>query len=154
MKKLIAPIALAATLALTGCGGSGANSTTAPSAGTSDSMPTEKAPQAPDLIGAWKQSNPNSEKSYQQATITADTITVDWVTGGGNTTSIYWVGSFKAPTSSNGPYTGTSQKDAAATKSALLASSDATKEFTYDGDTISYKVSAMGTTTTVKLKKQ
>lgn len=42
----------------------------------------------------------------------------------------------------------------AATKSALLASSDAVKEFTYDGDSISYKVSAMGTTTTAKLKKK
>jgi hypothetical protein len=154
MKKLIAPVALAAALALTGCGGSGATPTAATPTGAADSKTTEKAPQAPDLSGAWKQSNPNSEKSYQQATITADAITVDWVTDGGNTTSIYWVGTFKAPSSSNGPYTWTSQRDAAATKSALLASSDATKEFTYDGDTISYKVSAMGTTTTVKLKKQ
>jgi hypothetical protein len=150
MKKLIAPVALAAALALTGCGGSGAATPT----GAADSKPTEKAAQAPDLSGAWTQSNPSSEKSYQQATITADAITVDWVTDGGNTTSIYWVGSFKAPSSSSGPYTWTSQRDAAATKSALLASTDATKEFTYDGDTISYKVSAMGTTTTVKLKKK
>ncbi|MCU1518820.1 MAG: hypothetical protein JWQ75_3541 [Pseudarthrobacter sp.] len=155
MKKLIAPLALAAALTLTGCGGSGAGSPTgATSTGAADSKPTEKALPAPDLSGAWKQSNLNSEKSYQQATITADTITVDWVTDGGNTTSIYWVGTFKAPSSSDGPYTWTSQRDDAATKSALLASSDATKEFTYDDDAISYKVSAMGTTTTVKLKKQ
>jgi predicted small lipoprotein YifL len=154
MKKLIAPVALAAALALTGCGGSGATPTAATPTGAADSKPAEKAPQVPDLSGAWKQSNPNSEKSYQQATITADVITVEWVTDGGNTASIYWVGTFKAPSSSNGPYTWTSQRDVAATKSALLASSDATKEFTYDGDTISYKVSAMGTTTTVKLKKK
>jgi hypothetical protein len=155
MKKLIAPLALAAALALTGCGGSSAAAPTgATTTGAADSKPTEKALPAPDLSGAWKQSNPNSEKSYQQATITADTISVDWVTDGGNTTSIYWVGTFKAPSSSNGPYTWASQRDAAATESAILASSDATKEFTYDGDTISYKVSAMGTTTTVKLKKK
>jgi hypothetical protein len=155
MKKLIAPLALAAALALTGCGGSGAATPTGGTpTGAADSKPTEKAPPAPDLSGAWKQNNPNSEKSFQQATITADTIAVDWVTDGGNTTSIYWVGTFKAPTSSDGPYTWISQRDAAATKSALLASSDATKEFTYDGDTISYKVSAMGTSTTVKLKKK
>lgn len=155
MKKLIASLALAATLALTGCGGSGAATPTgATPTGAADSKPTETALPAPDLSGAWKQSNPNSENSYQQATITADTITVDWVTDGGNTTSIYWVGTFQAPSSSNGPYTWSSQRDAAATKSALLASSDATKEFTHDGDTISYKVSAMGTTTTVKLKKK
>jgi hypothetical protein len=148
MKKLIAPIALAAALVLTGCGGTNATAT-----GAADSKPTEKAPQAPNLTGAWKQSNPASEKSYQQATITADAITVEWVTDGGNTTSIYWVGTFEAPSDSSGPYTWTSQRDAAATKTALLASTDATKEFTYEGDTISYKVSALGTTTTVKLKK-
>ena len=154
MKKLIAPVTLAAALVMTGCGGSGATSTGTTPTAAADSKPTEKATPAPDLRGTWKQSNSSSEKSYQQATVTADAISVDWVTDGGNTTSIYWVGTFKAPSSSNGPYTWTSQRDVAATKSALLASSDATKEFTYDGGTISYKVSAMGTTTTVKLKKQ
>lgn len=148
MNKLIAPIALAAALALTGCGGTAATPT-----GAADSKPTEKAAPAPDLTGAWKQSNPASEKSYQQATITADAITVEWVSDGGNTTSIYWVGTFKAPSDSTGPYTWTSQRDDAATKTALMASSDPTKEFTYEGDGISYKVSALGTTTTVKLKK-
>ena len=148
MKKLIAPIALAAALALTGCGGTGAAST-----GAADSKAAENAPQAPDLTGAWKQSNPASEKSYQQATITADAITVEWVADGGDTTSIYWVGTFEAPSDSSGPYMWTSQRDVEATKSAFMASSDDTKEFTYEGDSISYKVSALGTTTTVKLKK-
>lgn len=148
MKKLIAPIALAVALALTGCGGTAATPT-----GAANSKPTEKAPQAPDLTGAWKQSNSASETSYQQATITADAISIDWVTDGGNTTSIYWVGTFKQPSDSSGTYTWTSQRDVAATESALLASTDATKEFTYQDDTISYKASALGTTTTVKLKK-
>lgn len=148
MKKLIAPLVLAAALALTGCGGAG----TAP-AGASDSKAAQEAPKVTDLTGAWKQSNPNSEKSYQQATITADKMTVEWVTDGGNTTSIYWVGTFAAPTDAGGPYTWTSEKDAAATKSALMASGDATKEFKYENGTISYKVSALGTTTTVNLKK-
>ena len=105
------------------------------------------------MTGAWKQSNRASEKSYQQATITADTITVEWVTDAGDTTSIYWVGTFKAPNDASGPYKWTSKRDAAATKSALLASTDDTKEFTYEGDAISYKVSMLGTTKTVKLKK-
>ena len=108
---------------------------------------------APDLTGKWKQSNPNSEKSYQQATITADKVTVEWVTDGGNSTSIYWVGTFAAPTDASEPYTWISQRDVEATQSAILASSDATKEFTYKDGMISYKVSALGTTTTVNLKK-
>lgn len=112
-----------------------------------------EAPQAPDLVGAWMQSNSASEDSFQQATITADTITVEWVADGGDTTSIYWVGTFEAPADATEPYTWTSQRDAEATDSALLASTDDTKEFTFEGDTISYKVSALGTTTKVELKK-
>lgn len=148
MKKLIALLALAAAISLTGCGGTGVTP-----AGTVDSKATQVAPKVPELTGAWKQSNSASEKSYQQATITADKITIEWVTDGGDTTSTYWVGTIKAPTDGSEPYKWTSKRDAAATKSALLASTDDTKDFTYEADTISYKVSALGTTTTVKLKK-
>ncbi|ADX72184.1 hypothetical protein Asphe3_09950 [Pseudarthrobacter phenanthrenivorans Sphe3] len=148
LKKSIASLALVAVLALTACGGAG--STTS---GAADTQTTQEAPKIPDLTGAWKQSNPNSETSYQQATITADKMTIEWVSDGGNTTSIYWVGTFAAPTSASEPYTWTSQRDVEATQSALLASSDATKEFKYEGGSISYKVSALGTTTTVNLKK-
>lgn len=149
MKKLTVCIALAATLALTGCGGEA----TSPKAAT-DSKTVEAAPSVADLTGAWKQDNSNSEDSYQQATITADTITIDWVSDGGDTTSIYWVGTFQAPTTATEPYVWTSQRDAAATDSALMASTDDTKEFTFQDDVISYKVSALGTTITAKLKKK
>lgn len=148
LKKPIAYLAVAAALALSGCSGA---SNTSPS--TAEPTTTQEAPKIPDLTGSWKQSNPNSEKSYQQATITADKMTIEWVSDGGNTTSIYWVGTYSGPTSAGEPYTWTSQRDVEATKSALLASSDATKEFTYEAGAISYKVSALGTTTTVKLKK-
>lgn len=148
LKQSITSLALVAVLALTGCSGPG---NTSP--GTADSKPTQEAPKIPDLTGAWKQSNSNSEKSYQQASITADKITIEWVSDGGNTTSIYWIGTFAGPTSASEPYTWTSQRDVEATKSALLASQDATKEFKYEAGTISYKASALGTTTTVNLKK-
>ena len=148
MKKSIASIALVSVLALTGCSGTGNTA-----AGAADSKATQEAPKVPDLIGSWKQSNPSSEKSYQQATVTADKRTIEWVSDGGNTTSIYWIGTFAGPTSANEPYSWTSTRDVEATKSSLLASSDATKEFKYEGGTISYKVSALGTTTTVNLKK-
>lgn len=148
MKKLVAPIALAVALALTGCGGAEPTPT-----GATESKAAEEAPQAPDLTGEWKQSNSASTDSYQQATITADTITVDWVSDGGNTSSIYWVGTFEAPNTATEPYTLTSKRDAAATDSALLASTSDTKELTYEGDTLSYEVSMLGTTTKVKLKK-
>jgi ABC-type oligopeptide transport system substrate-binding subunit len=149
MKKFIALLAVAAALTLSGCSGT---DTASPSAAQSESAaPT---PQVPDLAGLWKQDNPASAESYQQATIIADTISIEWVMDGGDTTSIYWVGSFDAPVDATDPYTWTSRRDVAATASALLASSDDTKAFTCEGDTISYKVSALGTTTTVHLKKK
>lgn len=148
VKKLIAPVALAAALVLTGCSGSDATSV-----GAASSKAAEKTPQTFDLTGAWKQSSPASKHSYQQATITADAINVEWVTEGGDTTSVYWVGTFDAPTNPGKPYTWTSQRDAAATDSALLASTDNTKEFTYKDGTISYKVSALRTMTTVNLER-
>lgn len=148
MKRFIAPIVLAMALTLTGCGGSEETPANASSPNT-----VEKTSRVPELTGQWKQSNAASEESFQQATITADTITIDWVSDGGDTTSIYWVGTFEPPTQAGENHTWTSQRDAAATDSALLASTDATKEFSYEGDSISYKVSMLGTTTTVKLKK-
>lgn len=148
MKKLIAPVALAAILFLTSCSGTASTST-----GDADSKTTEVAQAVPDLTGSWIQSNAATEDSYQQATITDEAITVEWVTDGGETTSVYWVGTFQAPTA-DGPHSWVSKRDKAATESALLASSDETKEFTYADDKISYKVSALGTTTTVKLQKR
>lgn len=137
MKRLLAPVVLAAALVLTGCSIS-SNSPSGP----------------PDLTGAWKQSNSASADAYQQATITTDTITVEWVADGGDTVSTYWVGTYDAPKDASAAYKWTSKRDVAATDSALLASQDDTKDFTYEGDTISYKVTALGTTTTVKLKKK
>lgn len=144
MKKLLTPVALtfAAALTLSGCGGADAP--------TTDSV-SEDVLQVPDLVGQWKQSNPNSEENYQQATVTADTITIEWVADGGDTTSIYWVGTFEAPTEESGSFT--SVRDKKATDPALLASTEDSKEFMFDGETITYKVSALGTTTTVKLEK-
>lgn len=148
MKRILAPLLLTVALTLTACGGTTATPTVA-----ADSKPAKEAQTIPNLAGKWKQSNSASEDSYQHATITADTITVEWVSDGGDTTSTYWVGTYKAPTDATAPYVWSSKRDVKATESALLASSDETKEFTYDGDTISYKVSALGTTTKVELKK-
>ena len=148
MKKILAPLALAVAVVLTGCGGA----EPAP-AGAAPSKATQDAPPVPDLAGTWKQGNSASKDAYQEARITGDTISIDWVSDGGDTTSIYWVGTFKAPTNATEPYTWTSKRDVAKTESALLASTDDSKEFTFEGDTISYKVSALGSTTTVKLKK-
>ena len=109
--------------------------------------------QIPNLVGEWKQSNSKSDDSYQSATISGNTIEIYWVSDNGDTKSLYWVGSFIAPKAADEPYIWNSKNDHSKTDKSLLGSSDATKTMTYQNGVLSYKVSLMGTTTTVKLKK-
>ena len=150
MKKKMLALVFACfmlTLPLTACGGNTSSST-----GADAAAQQEEAPQPPDLTGEWVQVNSDSEDSYQTATITDDTITVNWVMP--DTTALYWAGSFEAPTTADEPYTWDSANDTEQTANALLASPDETKTFTYEDGQISYSVSAMGVTTTVKLEKK
>jgi len=110
--------------------------------------------QIPDLTGEWKQENSTSDDSYQAATISGDTIVIYWVSNNGDTKSLYWAGSFVAPTTADEPYSWISEKDHSKTERALLASRDDTKTMAYQNGVLSYEASLMGTTTKVKLKKQ
>jgi hypothetical protein len=110
--------------------------------------------QIPDLTGEWKQSNSKSDDTYQAATISGDTIEIYWVSDNGDTKSLYWAGSFIAPTTADEPYIWNSENDHSKTDSAMLASGDDTKTMTYQNGILSYEASAMGTTTKVKLEKQ
>ncbi|WP_240148439.1 hypothetical protein [Leifsonia tongyongensis] len=143
-------VSLSAGLALTGCG---ATTSSSSDSNTNSASPTKEAAQAPDLTGTWKQTNSASKDSYQEAEITGDVITINWVSNGGDTKSIYWVGTFTAPTDASTPYVWTSTRDKEATKSALLSSQDDTKKLTFQDDTISYSASMLGTTTIMRLKK-
>lgn len=78
---------------------------------------------------------------------------MNWVTDNGSTTSLFWAGSYTAPTTPDS-FTWDSQNDTSKTANAMLASPDPTKTFSYDNGVISYKVSLMGTTTTVELSRQ
>ena len=63
------------------------------------------------------------------------------------------VGQLHSPTAA-GDYSWTSQGDKEKMSSSLLASQDATKDFKYTDGEITYSSIAVGTTTTVHLKKQ
>lgn len=116
---------------------------------------SSKAPtEPPNLIGEWKQVNSNSEDSWQAATIEGETITIYWVSNGGDTKSLYWAGTYIAPTATDEPYSWDSANDHSQTGTALLASGDDTKTMTYENGQLSYSASALGTTTTVRLEKQ
>lgn len=108
----------------------------------------------PDLAGEWKQTNSDAEDAWQAATIAGDSIEVYWVSDNGETKALYWAGSFDAPTTVDEPYTWESVNDKEQTDMAILASGDDAKTFTYQDGVISYEVSAMGVTQTVKLEKQ
>lgn len=120
-----------------------------------DSAPAPSSGPAtpPDLTGEWKQVNSNSDDAWQAATITGDTITINWVSDGGDTKSLYWAGTFTAPTTADEPYSWDSANDKEQTSKALLASGDETKTFTYANGQLSYEASALGTTVTVKMEK-
>lgn len=135
-KKLIVLLLSGAMIIMTACGNSSASF----------------EPEIPDLKGTWK--SEDNGGSYQEAVIDDFSIEINWVSDGGDTKSIYWVGTFIAPTEATDSYTWTSERDEEATEFALLASGDDTKEFTYSDGVISYQVSALGTTTTMKLKKE
>lgn len=156
MKKLIAPLAVAAALALTlaGCSANQGD----PAKDTTDtaiikSTPTHIPERAPELTGSWKQNNSKSADGWTSATITGATITVNFVTDKGDSTSLFWVGTFTPPKDAKTPYTWTSTRDKTATDNALLASTDDTKDFVYDHGEISFPVTITGTTATVRMSK-
>lgn len=139
MKKKLIALLLGLIVALSACG--------------ADSGESGDVSTTPDLIGEWKQVNSNSDDSWQAATITGDTIEIYWISDNGDTRSLYWAGTFTAPTTADEPYSWDSANDTEKTSTALLASGADTKTFTYEDGQISYEASALGTTMTVRLEK-
>ena len=140
MKKLVVlAAACALSLALAGCGSGEAGTNAEPA-------------QPADLSGTWVQVNSNSEDSYQEAVISGDTIEINWISP--DTKSLYWAGTYVAPTTADEPYTWVSENDTEKTSVALLASSAETKDFTYEDGQLSYEASALGTTMTVRMERQ
>lgn len=149
MKKKLLGLILASSMivSMTACGGSGGESADPKGDAATQEATTEAHPT--DLTGTWQ--SENNDGSYQEAIITDSSIEINWVSD--DTESIYWIGTYTAPTEAVDEYSWTSERDKERTDNALLASTDDTKEFTYKNDTISYEASAMGTTATIELKK-
>ncbi len=158
MKKILSLCAaVSLVLTLASCGDSVSSQSAAVSTSSAETpssssveTPAPTPEPAPDLTGVWTQVD--ASDSYQQATIQGDTIEINWISSDG-TSALYWAGSFTAPEDSTEPYSWISNNDTSKTSGALLASGDATKEFTYENSTISYEVSMMGVTTTLQLEK-
>lgn len=141
MKKIIvAIISVILCFGLVACGGDGG-----------EQAETEPA-QPLDLTGDWEQTNKNSETDYMEATISGETITINWVFEEDDTTALYWAGTYVAPTEPKEEYSWTSENDTSQTDTALMASTSATKEFTYQNGVLSFEASALGVTTTVEME--
>jgi hypothetical protein len=155
----VAVIALSA-LALTGCSSepaspSGSSADAASTSATPEAV--EAAPEAPaaplDLTGDWTQTNAEGDP-YQTASIAGGVVTVTWVNDAQSTKALFWAGSYVPPTEAGASYSWDSVNDTAQTDASILASGDPTKTFTYADGTLSYDVTALGVTKTVKLERQ
>lgn len=155
MKKITSML-IASVMCLTIVGCSVTSPENANSNSQADSQKSQEIEQKKEplnLTGTWRSEDVNG--SYMEATIEADTISIDWITNNEAQRSIYWVGTYTAPADDSGDYSWTSTRNIEKTQNALLASSDETKEFVYDAasKTINYEVSMMGQTRQVALTK-
>lgn len=165
MKKLITILAVG-VLALVGCGSSAevtedvpgasaeatGNQTTEPVAAPT----TEEAPPAEplDLTGHWKQVNSaTAEESWMEAQIADGVVEVHLVYDGGDTKSLFWAGTYLAPTEPGESYSWESQNDHTKTDGSILGSSSETKTFTYADGQLSWEFSMMGTTSVIRAER-
>lgn len=156
MKKLLPSALLLSALALSGCSGAGtpeSDPTPAPSPQSVDEQPQEEAPVPPELTGDWVFTSPENAEDAMRATIADGVVSVDWDLQNAGLVGIYWVGTFEAPTTADEPYTWTSQRDAAATDSALFAANVDSKDFPYQDGVLSFDVTIQGETATVEMKR-
>lgn len=109
-----------------------------------------------DLTGIWVAEHETDASSYMTATIDSDSIHVYFYTPDGETSALYWSGTYVAPTEpteEGAEYTWTSEANHDETDKALLASSDDTKQFTYKDGDLSFPISMMGVQSTIHMKR-
>lgn len=109
-----------------------------------------KESKVPDLTGSWVEVS--DAGTIMTADVSADKIEVYWTYTEDDTKALYWSGSFAPPTSS-GTYSWDSVNDHNKTDHALMASGDDTKTFAYAEEQITFDVTALGVTKTVRLEK-
>ena len=102
------------------------------------------------LVGEWRQvnSNPNG---WMTASISGESIQVNLVSR--DSSSIFWLGSFDTNRTPIGKFKVVSLGDQDAMKLMIAASSESKKTFTYNNGDLSFEFSALGSSTTVHMKK-
>ena len=155
MKKSIKTLAalsfcIMLVFALTACSSSNVGSSS--QSDGQESAAQEEVKQEPlDLTGNWVQKGEEGSESYMAGFIKDGVIEIFWISDNGKSGSLYWSGSYIAPTEPGDTYTWDSVNDKIKTDYALLASTDDTKTFSYENGEISYSVSMMGQTAVLSL---
>jgi hypothetical protein len=140
VRKTLAVLAAFSSISvLAACGGSHDNS-----AGVS------KDPVS--LIGEWHQTNAEETGVVMKASISPGSIQVNMDTR--DQSGIYWLGTFDTDKGTVKGFTTVSKGDPDAMEKSLFGSQSKTKSFTYKDGEISYKLTILGTTTTVRLAKR
>jgi hypothetical protein len=107
---------------------------------------TPKAATPTDLIGHWHQTKGMHDETMD-ADITSDTIRIHLTMG--DSTGVYWIGSFDPNRAISGAVISLGDTDAMSTQ--LYASNEKTKTFTYKNGDLSYEFSIMGISSTIHL---
>ena len=81
-----------------------------------------------------------------EAEIKDDVITINWISDEGESTSVFWVGSYD--------YSRESKRDKDKTAKEPRASSDDTKKFTYKDGKLTYQMTGFGVTTTMSMTRE
>lgn len=133
MKRYLYPILI--LLALTGCG-----------AKTSYNVTTAKNV-AQGWVGNWRGLD-STDKQIFSIDITTTTIQINW-DGEDGTKALYWLGSFPVVVDIRV----TSIANTEVMSHSILASRNATKEFTYSSGKLTFEASALGVTRTIHLER-
>jgi hypothetical protein len=136
------------TLVLLGSKESHNSSKPASSTMTAAVPAVEITPSTSSLNGKWAAS---LESSTMLATVTDDGIEIQWANG--DTSALYWKGTFPVPANHGAKFTVESEGDLHAMDESMLASEDLTKTFTYENNTINFSLTVIGVTTKVHLAR-
>lgn len=138
ISKYLAPlVAILAIFGLAACGSQGASASKNPTS----------------LIGDWHQVGANKD-GWFTASISGESIQVNLE--GRDSSSIFWMGSFDSSHAAVGKFKVVSIPDADARNTmrySLMASTAKTTTFTYDHGLISFKFSALGSSTIIHLQQ-
>jgi hypothetical protein len=142
MKKLVASFAAVISFALLSACSSPAAEDAAPVAAPAAVVTTTEAPVS--WNGTWTADG-------FSAVIKDEVITISIVSP--DSSSLYWQGTWPASMKATDGVKYVSKADVEALSMSLLGSQDKTKDFTFKNDELTFSMSMMGTTRTVRLQK-